>query len=167
MTIYEIIKENYQKVKSDDKTMWATVKLVSDALKPMKETDPEEYWMLVKDVYAEICGWHFNEMFAEWQIEQMRYKDRNGMVHKAPHWTKEQRHLAYESIKSKLKNPNYNVWDFGVTLEMMYSDNICLLKEWFPNATGQELETKVVESALNYLNDDDDLEGKIWGRFNK
>lgn len=167
MTIYEIIKENYQKVKSDDKTMWATVKLVSDALKPMKETDPEEYWMLVKDVYAEICGWHFNEMFAEWQIEQMRYKDRNGMAHKAPHWTKEQRHLAYESIKSKLKNPNYNVWDFGVTLEMMYSDNICLLKEWFPNATEQELETKVVESALNYLNDDDDLEGKIWGRFNK
>jgi hypothetical protein len=58
------------------------------------------------------------------------------------------------------------VWDFAVTIEMIYSDDYCLYNEWWPDASQEVIESKVVDAAINYLNDDDDTEGKIWKRFN-
>jgi hypothetical protein len=86
-------------------------------------------------------------------------------VHHAPHWTEAQYKEVYEASKAKLKNANYTCWDMAVTLEMMWTDNVCMLREWWPNATPAELDGKVVDMALNYLNDDDDADGKIWKRF--
>ena len=164
MNYYDLIKE-YGAGKSE-KVMWMATQRVSDYIKPMKDADPNGYWKLIKDTYADMCGKHYNEKFAMWQIEQMHYKDKKGMVHYAPHWTKEQYHNAYDAIKSKLKNNNYNMWDVAVTLEMLYSDNICMYREWWTNATEEQLDEKVVEATINYLNDDDDTDGKIWKRFN-
>ena len=58
------------------------------------------------------------------------------------------------------------MWDLAVTLEMLYSDNICMYREWWPEANDSVLEAKVIDAAVNYLNDDDDPDGKIWKRFN-
>lgn len=165
MNYYELLKE--YAVGKGEKTMWIASKRISDYIKPMKETDPEGYWKLIKDTYADMCGKHYNEKFGMWQIEQMHYKDKKGVVHHAPHWTKDQYKGAYDIIKAKLKNANYNMWDVAVTLEMLYSDNICMYREWWANATEEQLDEKVIESAINYLNDDDDdADGKIWKRFN-
>ena len=164
MNYYDLLKE-YATGKGE-KTMWITAQRVSDFIKPMKEAHPDKYWKFMKDTYADMCGKHYNENFAMWQIEQMHFKDKKGEVHHAPHWTKDQYKSAYESIKSKLKNPSYNMWDFAVTLEMLYSDNICMYREWWADATNEILEKKVVEASVNYLNDDDDADGKIWKRFN-
>ena len=165
MEYYDLLKE-YATGKGE-KVMWITLQRVSEYIKPMKDTDPQGYWKLVKDTYSDMCGLHYNEYFGMWQIEQMHFKDKKGETHRAPHWTKDQYKMAYESVKSKIKNPSYNMWDLAVTLEMLYSDNICLYKEWWPDATQEILDTKVVEASVNYLNDDDDTEGKIWKRFNK
>ena len=164
MNYYDLIKE-YGAGKGE-KAMWASTQMVSDYIKPMKHSDPEGYWKLMKDTYAIMCGKHYNEEFAMWQIGEMHFKDKRGTVHHAPHWTKEQYHLSYESIKSKLKNANYNMWDWAVTIEMLHSDNYCLYKEWWPEATDDIIDAKVIEASINYLNDDDDTDGKIWKRFN-
>ena len=164
MNYYDLLKE-YATGKGE-KAMWASAHRVSEYIKPMKETDPEGYWKLIKDTYADMCGKHYNEDFAMWQIEQMHFTDKRGEVHHAPHWNKSQYKSAYDSVKSKIKNSHYNMWDFAVTLEMLYSDNICMYKEWWADATQEILEQKVIEASINYLNDDDDADGKIWKRFN-
>ena len=164
MNYYDLIKE-YGAGKGE-KVMWASTQMVSDYIKPMKHSDPEGYWKLMKDTYAIMCGKHYNEEFAMWQIGEMHFKDKKGEVHHAPHWTVEQYKAAYESVKSKIKNSAYNMWDFAVTIEMLYSDNYCMYKEWWPDAPDRVIEGKVIEAAINYLNDDDDIEGKIWKRFN-
>ena len=164
MKYYDLIKE-YGAGKGE-KVMWATTKRISDFIEPMKQAHPEMYWKLIKDTYADMCGKHYNESFGMWQIEQMHFKDKKGVTHHAPHWTKDQYKGAYDVIKSKLKNSNYNMWDVAVTLEMLYSDNYCMYREWWPDASQEVIEGKVIDATINYLNDDDDPDGKIWSRFN-
>ena len=164
MNYYDLIKE-YGTGKGE-KTMWATTKIVSDFLRPMKDAHPEMYWKLIKDTYAAMCGPHFNENFAMWQIGQMYYKDKKGETHHGARWTKEQYKATYDAVKSKLKSSAYNIWDWAVTLEMLAHDNMCLYKEWWPNISDADLDAKFIDAAINYLNDDDDPEGKIWHRFN-
>lgn len=164
MSYYELIKE-YGKGKSEA-VMWASTKRVSDFLEPFKESHPKEYWALIKDTYAMMCGAHYNEEFACWQIEQMYYKDKSGSKIQSPHWTKAEYKASYEMYKGKLRDASYNCWDWAVTIEMQRADYYCMLKEWMPDATDEEIDKKVMCLALAYLNDDDGEEGKIWKRFN-
>jgi hypothetical protein len=51
---------------------------------------------------------------------------------------------------------------------MVKSDNCNKLRSWFPDATEMELLDKLVEEALNYLDDADNPYGteKIWKYLN-
>ena len=71
-------------------------------------------------------------MFAEWQISQMYFINKVGNTHKSPKWTGKKIEI-YDSVKSKLKY-DYNKYDFAVALEIIYSNQYCLFKEWFPEA---------------------------------
>lgn len=164
-TIYDIIKK-YGAGKGEA-TMWSTTRTISDALLPMKDEKPEEYWALVKKIYADMAGPHFNEEFGQWQIEQMYYVDKDGHKVPSPHWNKSQYQMVYENNRNKLKKP-YTAWDLAVTIEMLYSDYNQLLHEWLPGATDSEIDSYFVHMAIVYLNDPDDPdEGKIWHKYNK
>lgn len=165
MTVYEVLK-TYGTGKGEA-TMWATTKLVSDAIEEAYADNPEAREKIIRDLYAIIAGCHYNEPFAMAEIKRMSYIDGNGVKVESPHWTKSEYQAAYESVRNKLKKSTYNVWDLAVTLEMQYSDYICTLREWWPSATNEDLDVKVVQLAIAYLNDPDDPEdGKIWRRFN-
>lgn len=161
-----MIEEAKAKGVASEKAMWGGIDDVEELLEVVKAEHPEHYWRFIKRQHERMFGCHYNENFAMWRIEQMHYKDKAGAVHPAPHWTKEQHKAAYDAVKSKLPS-TYNCWDFAVTLEMLYSDNICMYRTWWPDATQEQLEGKVVESAVNYLTDDDDPDCKIWHRFEK
>lgn len=162
----QMIEEAKAKGTASEKAMWQGIDDVVELLDVMKKEHPDRYWSFIRRTHERMFGCHYNRLFADWRIEQMHYKDKAGAVHHAPHWTHEQHKSAYESIKAKLPSA-YNMYDFAVTLEMLYTDNICLYRTWWPEATEAQLETKVVEAAVNYLNDDDDPDGKIWHRFEK
>ena len=59
----------------------------------------------------------------------------------------------------------YNRWDFDVTMNMIKSDYYPLLRKWFPE--DKNLDDKIVELTINWLNDDDNPFGdaKIWCYF--
>lgn len=149
-----------------EKAMWQGIDDVQMLLETVKKEHPDMYWAFLRRTHERMYGHHYNKAFAEWRISQMHYKDKQGTTHHAPHWTADQQKAAYEAVKAKLPS-TYNCWDFAVTLEMLYSDNICLYRSWWPDATESDLETKVVEAAVNYLKDDDDPDNKIWDRFEK
>lgn len=162
----KMLEEGKAKGVTSEKMMWQGIDDVEDLLCIIKDEHPDKYWAFLRRTHERMFGHHYDQPFAEWRITQMHYKDKAGAVHHAPHWAHDQHKAAYESVKAKLPS-TYNMWDFVVTLEMLYSDEICMYRSWWPEATEAQLEAKVVESAVNYLNDDDDPDGKIWCRFEK
>ena len=161
-----MLEDGKAKGVTTEKMMWQGVEDVEVLLDIIKDEHPDLYWRFIKRQHEHLFGCHYNENFGMWRIEQMHYKDKQGVVHHAPHWTKDQHKAAYESVKAKIPS-SYNMYDFAVALEAEYSDLVCLYKQWWPEATEAQIETKIIESAVNYLNDDDDPECKVWRRYEK
>lgn len=166
MNYFELIKE-YGAGKGE-KAMLAATQMVSDYLEPLKDSDPEGYWGLIKKTYSAMCGKHYNKDFAEHEVEKMYYTDKEGNKHHAPYWTESEVKSVYEANKTRIKSPSYGFWDFYVVLQMMKSDYCPLLMKWFPEAKADELMPKYIDLAVNWLNDDDNPYGdaKAWRYFN-
>lgn len=43
------------------------------------------------------------------------------------------------------------MWDVYVALNAQYHDNINLYEKWFPNATNNEIEDKIVEATISKM----------------
>ena len=161
--IYDVIK-TYGKGKGED-TMWKSVKMLSDALDGMLSA--EEYAKIERKIYESISGGHYNEEFAHEDVSKMYYINGNGERVNAPYWTDEQVRAVYNNVKSDLPS-QYNMWDFYVTLNMTKADNCNLYNKWWQGANSDVIEQKMVETAVNYLNDVDSPHGteKIWSYIN-
>lgn len=58
------------------------------------------------------------------------------------------------------------IWDVYVALNAQYHDNINLYEKWFPNATNNEIEDKIVEATIsNWFEDEDANSDKVWEYF--
>lgn len=162
----KMIEEAKAKGLTSEKIMFASIDDVQELLMTIKEPHPDLYWKFIKRQHEHLFGCHYNEVFGMWRIEQMFYKDKKGDVHRAPHWTKEQHKAAYDKVKSQIP-ASYNCWDFAVALESQHADTICLYRTWWPEATDADLDQKVIEATVNFLNDDDNPENKVWDMYEK
>ena len=163
MTLYELTKK-YGEGKGDA-TMWRAVQSVSDAIEGMMDESAKSKMM--RSIYGGMSNYHYNEEYAKDDVEKMYYEDDNGNKHYAPYWTEQQVKEVYDKYKSEIPE-EYNYWDFYVALQMQKSDLCPLLRRWFPNATDEQMQQKIVESTVNWLNDDDNPYGthKVWGYVN-
>lgn len=164
MTIYELI-QRYGRNKGEQ-AMWNSIKTISDELEQCLTHDDHD--KLLKRMYCIMTDGHYDEWFADHDVKHMYYTDAHGEKHHAPYLTKEE--VKYSYTKNRAKIPAYyNVWDFYVTVQMIYSDNITLLQTWFTGIPKEELNEKVIDLAINWLHDEDNPfgESKIWGYFNK
>lgn len=130
--------------------------LVSELENHLSEEECEE---LSKKIYESTQGQHFDECFAKKQISKMYYTDADGR-HYAPYW--EDISAIYNMNKRRL-NKDYNRWDFEVTMNMIKSDMYPLLREWFPDE--KDYRDKIIELSVNWLNDEDYPDHKIWTYF--
>lgn len=63
-------------------------------------------------------------------------------------------------------NKDVTMWDVYVALNAQYHDNINLYEKWFPNATNNEIEDKIVEATIsNWFEDEDVSSDKVWEYF--
>lgn len=162
MTLYDITKK-YGTGKGEG-MMWKTVQVISDAVEEsMPEADRKE---LVREIYGEMSGGHYDEAFAMEDIARMYYTDKSGSKHRAPYWAVSTMEVVYDSVKQDIRD--YNFWDFAVTLNMVASDNWRLLESWFPEMTEQDRNTRLVQMAVNWLKDEDAQhpDAKIWHYLN-
>ena len=160
--IYDIIK-TYGQGKGEA-VMWRSVRALSDGLKEML-TD-EDYERMERMVYSSINGSHYNEEYAKADVSKMYYQ-LNGNKVGAPFWTDEQVMAVYNRVKGEIPSA-YNLWDFYVALNMTKADNCVLYRRWWPNASDDELEKRIIEATVNDLNDPDNPYGteKIWSYLN-
>lgn len=162
MTLYELTKK-YSAGKGEE-MMWKTLSLVSDAVEnSMSQCDRKA---LIRKVYCSMSSGHYNEEFAREDIEAMFFTDKDDNQRHAPYWPMPSIEEIYESVKDEILD--YNIWDFAVTMNMLASDNWCLLGRWFPGITEKERNAKLVEMAVNWLLDEDARwpDSKIWHYLN-
>lgn len=138
---------------------------MSQGIEDMALTNKEEAWALKRRHYQMLFGPHYNEAFALWQVSQMYHKDKSGIEHKGQHWSPDQVRTVFAGLSKNKALAEYNYWDFYVTIHMMWHDNICMYRTWWPEADDKALNEKVVEASVNYLSDDDGEHGKIWMRY--
>ena len=154
MNLYELTKK-YSNGKGED-MMWKTLSIVSDAVESsMSEEDKK---CMLRKVYGAMSDGHYNEEFAHEDIAKMYYIDRDRKKHYAPYWSDEDLKSIYQERRSEI--PEYNCWDFAVTMSMIKSDYCPLLMSWFPGIGEEERNDKIVQLAINWLKDDDNPFGK-------
>ena len=155
--------ETYGKGRGEGK-MWESVSLISETVEKELSTEAKKH--LLRKIYCVMNGGHYNEEFAREDVGKMYYKDANGKTHYAPYFTDEKVATIYERVKGNI--PAYNMWDFYVAMNMVASDNWCMLTRWFPDASEATMEKHFIEMTLNWLNDEDNPYGKekIWKYLN-
>lgn len=163
MTLYELTKA-YGEGKGEN-TMWSTLSLVSDAIESSMPTAGKK--ALLRKVYGVISGGHYNEEFAHEDIAKMYYVDDDGEMRHGPYWTDGDILAIYNEHRDEI--PDYNCWDFAVTMNMVKSDNCQLLSEWFPDDDSSMKNERIVQLAINWLDDEDNPFGssKIWYYLNR
>ena len=163
MTLYDLTKK-YGEGKGEG-TMWSTLSLVSDAIESTMA--PSEKNALIRKVYGVMSGKHYNEDFANEDIAKMYYTDEDGNKHYGPYWPDDAVREIYNEHKSEI--PDYNFWDFAVVMNMIKSDYLPLLDEWFPEDDEATRNERITRLATNWLQDPDNPLGtttKAWCYFN-
>ncbi|MBO6068795.1 MAG: hypothetical protein J6P50_06235, partial [Bacteroidales bacterium] len=125
-------------------------------------------YKMMRQLYGQMSHGHYDQEYALADVAKMFYIDKVGAKHSAPYWNENQVREVYEQVKKEIP-AGYNFWDFYVALQMTKSNTSELIEKWFPNATPEEREKKIVELAVNEFNDPDSPDNghKIWAKLSK
>ena len=150
MDIMEMIQK-YGKGQGEAK-MWASVAVLSEALEPMKETDKENYWCILRKMYGVMSDGHYNEEFAMYDVSMIEYTGRNGEKKRGGYWSADQ----VEDATRGFRFPSgVNKWDKYVAFNLMYSD-LCKKMD----------DAQVLDAAYLFYFADEDWPGgsstKVW-----
>lgn len=130
-----------------------------------KEVSEESLFEIMKDFHEKLIGKHFTEPYALYQVSQMYHTNNKGIKIDAPLFSIEATKKIYDR-RIRLLNKDVTMWDVYVALNAQYHDNINLYEKWFPNATNNEIEDKIVEATIsNWFEDEDASSDKVWEYF--
>lgn len=125
----------------------------------------ESLFEIMKDFHEKLIGKHFTEPYALYQVSQMYHTNNKGIKIDAPLFSIEATKKIYDKRIRPL-NKDITMWDVYVALNAQYHDNINLYEKWFPNATNNEIEDKIVEATIsNWFEDEDASSDKVWEYF--
>lgn len=117
MDVMELVQK-YGKGQGEAK-MWASVAVLSEALEPMKETDKENYWCILRKMYGVMSDGHYNEEFAMYDVSMIEYTGRNGEKKRGGYWSADQ---VEEATRGFRFPSGVNKWDKFVAFNLMHSD---------------------------------------------
>ena len=128
-------------------------------------TDNGEFWNIMKDIHESICGCHFNEIYAKYQVSKMYHTDKHGIKHYGEKFTEDDAKQIYDMYVRRMGR-SHNHWDVYVALNAQYHDNVCIIRDWFIEKEKEEIKEKIIASGVNFWFEDEDAkEGKVWNYF--
>lgn len=131
----------------------------------VQEVDKETFWKAMRNFHEHIVGKHFDEMYAIYQVSEMFHKKPNGTICKGEIYNKDIAKSTYDMYIRHI-NPEYTCWDVYVAINAQYHDYYNMYKEWYPNISKEELDEKIILSAIIFWFKDEDAKiGKIWDYF--
>ena len=123
------------------------------------------FWKAMRDFHEHIKGGHFDEMYAKYQVENMYHTKRNGSVCRGEIYSIDDAKKIYEKYVRNI-NSEYTCWDVYVAINAQYHDYIRLYTEWYNDITSEELDTKIINSAIAFWFKDEDAGiTKVWDYF--
>ena len=161
---YDMVKANFNKLRNDEAVMWGSIEMWDKHLEEMKEHHPDKYWDMMRDTHELMYGKHFDEEYAEWEVERMFHKDKNGITHRGEHWSREQTNSVMAKYKSVLPS-EVTPCDFYVALNAQWHDYCELMHELFDSE--DEVANAIIEGAVRFwfLDEDWGDADKVWVYF--
>lgn len=161
MKIYDVLYAYYNRY-NDKEKLWNSIEEVSEYLDCQKDNDKDKYWKMMRKLHEVWNGKHYDEMFAEWEVEQM-YHIEGDRESRGEYWTRKQTNDVLAQYRSRVPS-QYNECDFYVALNATYHDLVVSKKKRFPD----RYESEIIEDAIAFwFNDDDKPDGKVWWYFNR
>lgn len=107
----------------------------------------------------------FDEEYAKWQVSTMHHTADNGKVCKGEIYNYDCAKNVFDKYVRNI-NSSITVWDVYVAINAQYHDYVRLYSEWFRNINKNELDNKIIESAITfYFKDEDSGSTKTWNYF--
>lgn len=134
----------------DEKKMWASVEVTSEALDYIKETNPEKYDCIMRKLSEALYGKHYSEELARADVEKMHSVGKDGVEHHGAHWSPEEVEAA---TADKTFGKSVTKWDKFVGYNAIWHDLHNILDD-----------KQILEAAYAFWFDDKDWKtsGKIW-----
>lgn len=102
-----------------EKQMWDSVESVSELLDDIKDSHPERYWQFLREQAGIMNGCHYDREWAEYDVSQIVYTDKEGKKHAGAYWTCEQ---VEEATKGMTFPSGTTKYDKFVAFNLAYSD---------------------------------------------
>lgn len=127
MTYLEIVKAAKRSGTFAEKQMWDSVESVSDLLADIKDSHPERYWQFIREQYGIMNNCHYaDKEFADWDVSQIAYTDKEGKKRTGAYWTCEQ---VEEATKGMTFPSGTTKYDKFVAFNVFWSDTCKVLTE--------------------------------------
>ena len=104
---------------TNEKTMWESIDSFSELLDELEDSHPVLYWAFMRKQQGIMYGNHYNEEFAQYDVEQIHYTNKAGEKKYGAHWTVEQVESATAGMRFP---PGTNKYDKWVAMNVAYSD---------------------------------------------
>lgn len=130
-----------------------------------EELIKKTFWKSMRKLHESIKGAHFDEEYAKWQVSTMYHTADNGKICKGEIYNYDCAKNVFDKYVRNI-NSSITVWDVYVAINAQYHDYIRLYSEWFRNINKNELDNKIIESAITfYFKDEDSGSTKTWNYF--
>lgn len=131
----------------------------------VEKQDNKTFLKSIRKLHESIKGAHFDEEYAKWQVSTMHHTADNGKVCKGEIYNYDCAKNVFDKYVRNI-NSSITVWDVYVAINAQYHDYVRLYSEWFHNINKNELDNKIIESAITfYFKDEDSGSTKTWNYF--
>lgn len=117
----KMIEQAKSKGVASEAMMWSSIEEVDDLLEKMKEHHKQMYWDFMHNQHKGLYKGHYDEEFAEYELENTYYINKGGEKTNKPYWT-------VEEIEAATKNYTFpsgtTKWDKWVAFNVFRSDTM-------------------------------------------
>lgn len=110
----------------NEKTMWRSVCSMANLLADIKKEHPQMFWDFIREQHGILFGNHYHQDFAEYDVSQMSYTDKEGKKHSSAHWSVDQ---IEEATKGMSFPAGVTKWDKFVAFNGFFCDLCKVLTE--------------------------------------
>lgn len=138
---------------ANESKMWESVVALEPAMEIIEREHPEEYWAMMRRQHEILWGPHYDDAFAEHDVDGLRWTGKDGQKHHGAHWSKQQ---VVDATAGMSFPQGTTDCDKYVAMNSFYAD-MCQVMD----------ESALLKAAHRfYFADEDAPNGKIWRYMN-
>lgn len=150
MSKYKDIINSYKEANVSSTELYNGIMSLHNVFDYVEKQDNKTFWKSMRKLHESIKGAHFDEEYAKWQVSTMHHTADNGKVCKGEIYNYDCAKNVFDKYVRNI-NSSITVWDVYVAINAQYHDYVRLYSEWFRNINKNELDNKIIESAITFL----------------